>query len=173
MRSRAMTPRAGSSRGPRSIGRLRSARSRPTGRHPRPQRSHRPRRPAGGAPQAPGTAPRPPGQALSWRGDGDGHPAPRQTRGTLDAEAHVSRKARLLRKKHTGVWMRLVADQRRTRLSPRRVTTQVQRSGQRETVCARGRRDSPSRPRRASPTLFWMSVLLLKPRVGGRVRSAR
>lgn len=84
----------------------------------------------------------------------------------------MSRKGRLLRKKHTGVWMRLVADQRRTRLSPRRVTTQVQRSGQRETVCACGRRDSPSRPKGASPTLFRMSVLLLKPRVGGRVRSA-
>ena len=84
-------------------------------------------------------------------------------------EAHVSRKDRLLRKKHTGVWKRMVANQHRARLFPRRVTTQVQRSGRRETVCIRGHRDSPSRPKRTSSVLFWWSVLLLKPGVGGKV----
>ena len=81
----------------------------------------------------------------------------------------MSRKDRLLRKKHTGVWIRMVANQHRTRLSPRRVTTQVQRSRRPETVCTCGCRDSPSRPKRTLSMLFWMSVLLLKPRVGGKV----
>lgn len=141
-------------RDPRSMGRLRSMvpanRATPTATA---SAVTGPRWPAGGTPQAPGlAAPRPPGQALSWRGDGDGHPAPApDPKGTLDAEAHaVQEEGRLLRKKHTGVWMRLVADQRNeTGLSPRRVTARRSRgagSGRRSALVGAGQ---PSRPKGA------------------------